>query len=174
MTDRLSICLPRVLEHEGGYVNHPADPGGPTMKGVTLAVYRAFKGKPTATADELRHISEGDLQAIYRINYWARARCDELPVGVDYCVFDYAVNSGVNRAVRHLQEVLGVFADGQVGAMTIAAANGRPVVQLIDEYCDRRMRFLRGLGTFGTFGRGWTARVSAVETRAREDVRRAE
>lgn len=171
MTDRLAICLPRVLVHEGGYVDNVHDPGGPTMKGVTLAVFRAFKQNQRATPGDLRAISDADLQAIYRMLFWARIRGDDLPVGVDYAVFDFAVNSGVNRAVRFLQQVVGVSDDGVIGPATLAAVRAKAALNLIDEYCARRMRFLRGLGTFATFGRGWTARVSGVETKAVEDAR---
>lgn len=172
MSSRLAQILPRVLVHEGGYVNHPADPGGPTMKGVTLAVFSAFKGRPQ-TPDELRHISDADLEAIYRMQYWARVRGDDLPKGVDYAVFDFGVNSGTTRAVEFLQREVGAAADGRIGPNTLAAVRGKPASAVINDLCDARLAFLRGLRTWPTFGDGWSARVAGVRQLALQDARGA-
>ncbi len=88
-----------MLKHEGGWADHPKDPGGATMKGVTLATYRRHFGK-NKSKRALRNISDDDLGQIYRSGYWDKCRCDRLPSGVDYAVFDAAVNSGPGRSVK--------------------------------------------------------------------------
>lgn len=163
-------ALALVLVHEGGYVNHPADPGGATNKGVTQAVYDAYrrgKGQPTQS---VRYISTAEVGAIYRFLYWARTRADELPAGVDYVVFDFAVNSGVDRSSRYLQRAVDAAEDGKVGPATLAKAAAQDPRQLIDELCDARMAFLRGLRTFATFGKGWTRRVTEARAKAKSMV----
>ena len=99
MTDRFDACLPHILHHEGGWADHPKDPGGATMKGITLAVFREWTGKQSTKA-ELKAISDNTVAAIYRKNYWFPSHCDKLPAGVDLIVFDLAVNSGPGRARR--------------------------------------------------------------------------
>lgn len=96
MTDRFARALPLVLAHEGGWADHPRDPGGATMKGVTLATFRRYV--PNATKDKLRNISDEMLARIYREGYWDIVKGDELPPGLDYALFDWAVNSGPRRA----------------------------------------------------------------------------
>lgn len=153
-------ALTLVLAHEGGYVNHPRDPGGATNKGVTQAVYDAYRTGKGLGTQSVRHITLGEASAIYKRRYWDLVRGDELPTGVDYAVFDFAVNSGTGRAKRYLQKVLGVEADGELGPQSmraLAAVNDRE--GLVTRLCGARMAFLRSLGTFSTFGRGWTRRV---------------
>jgi len=100
-------ALRRLLVHEGGYSNHPSDPGGPTNFGITLADYRKYV-EPDATADDVRDMSVDEAKAIYRKRYWDAQRCDELPCGVDYSVFDYGVNSGIGRSGKVLRRVVGL------------------------------------------------------------------
>lgn len=159
-------ALALVLAHEGGFSDHPRDPGGATMRGVTQAVYDATRqslGQPTRS---VRRITQAEIASIYEQQYWDRANCDRLPSGLDYAIFDYAVNSGVSRAAKDLQRVLGVTADGIIGIGTLNAINRADVRDTINALCDRRMAFLRSLRTFGTFGRGWTSRVSGVRSAA--------
>jgi len=161
-TDRFAGCLPLVLAHEGGYVNHPKDPGGATNKGVTQAVYDSYRRNRGVEPRSVREITRAEIRDIYRRQYWDMVNADDLPAGVDYAVFDYGVNSGPNRAVKDLQRLLGVGVDGQVGQETIEAvrkAADADEVKLITDYCNRRMRFLRSLRTWGTFGGGWKRRV---------------
>lgn len=165
MQRNFSRALAAVLKHEGGFVNHPRDPGGATNKGITIATFRRYV-KRSGTVAELKAISDADVAKVYRKHYWDKVRADELPGGLDYAVFDYAVNSGPGRAVKHLQEVLGVKQDGVIGPVTIAAAFQAPGP--ITALCDRRMRFLRSLKTWPTFGRGWSSRVLGVRTLASE------
>ncbi len=159
-------ALAYVLEHEGGYVNHPRDPGGATNKGVTQAVYDGYRKMRGRGLQSVKFISDEELQAIYKFQYWDAVRGDLLPTGVDYAVFDFAVNSGVKRASKYLQAVVGVAQDGIIGARTIAAVDSPPAT--INALCDRRMGFLRNLKTFLTFGRGWTRRVQGVRAHALE------
>src|SRR3984893_4040752 len=98
-------CLARLLVHEGGYTNHPSDPGGPTNFGITIHDYRAYK-KPNATAADGGARSLFDAKDIYRTKYWGAMRCDDLAAGLDYAVFDYGVNSGVGRAARVMRRLL--------------------------------------------------------------------
>lgn len=156
-------ALTRVLVHEGGYVNHPADPGGATNKGVTQRVYDGWRrraGKPTRS---VKQITGDEVKAIYEFQYWDKIRADEMPAGVDYVVFDGAVNSGPGQAVKWLQRALGVAADGVVGAVTIEALNEHPDHDaLIADVMSRRLAMLKGLRTWRTFGAGWSKRVANV------------
>jgi len=153
--------LDRVLAVEGGYSNHAKDPGGPTNRGVTLATFSAFKRRPCSIA-ELRAISEMDVSAIYKGQYWDAVKGDDLPAGLDYVLFDYAVNSGPGRAVRELQRAVGVQADGVMGAMTMQAIKARDPAQVIAAVCAQRLAFLKSLKTWATFGKGWSNRIEIV------------
>lgn len=161
--------LARVLAHEGGYSNHPNDPGGPTMKGVTQRVYDGYrKGRGLATRS-VKGITTDELNAIYDRQYWDAVKGDLLPSGVDYVLFDGAVNSGPGRSIMWLQQALRPTytgrIDGVLGMGTLAALKADTNNDaLIDRICNARMTFLRHLGTFGTFGRGWTARVVEVRS----------
>lgn len=166
MNANFEKALALVLEHEGGYVNHPKDPGGATMKGVTQAVYDAYRKLRGRGVQSVKLISEEELRAIYKFQYWDKVQGDFLPAGVDYAVFDFAVNSGVSRAAKYLQAVLGVAQDGQIGAKTLAAITSP--ANTINALCDRRVGFLRNLKTFLTFGKGWTRRVQGVRAHALE------
>lgn len=165
MNRNFERALNLVLIHEGGWADHPKDPGGATMKGVTLATFRQFV-KPNGTKADLRNITDQQLATVYRKHYWDAVKADQLPNGLDYAVFDYAVNSGPTRAVKHLQAVLGLRQDGIIGPATLAAVNRQPAVDVIQALCAKRMTFLRSLKTWSTFGRGWERRVTGVRTEA--------
>jgi lysozyme family protein len=135
------------------------------MKGVTLATFRAYVDK-SATKDDLRNITNAQLASVYRKHYWDAIKGDELPAGVDYAAFDFAVNSGPSRAAKYLQAAVKVRQDGKIGPQTLAAVKSMMAATLIHEICDRRMDFLRGLSTWATFSKGWTRRVSAVRAAA--------
>jgi lysozyme family protein len=145
---------------EGGFVNDPDDPGGATNRGVTQATYDAFRRRNGVATQSVRRITDEEVRQIYRRQYWDRVQGDELPSGVDYAVFDFAVNSGVSRAAKHLQALVRVGQDGIIGEITLAAVEAHPdKARLIIDLCASRMRFLRGLSTWWKFGRGWTRRV---------------
>lgn len=165
MKGNFKRCLAEVLEHEGGWADHPRDPGGATMKGITLKTFRMYRR--SATKDELRNISDEDVERIYRDGYWDAVSGDDLPAGLDLVAFDAAVNSGVSRGAKWLQQALGVTADGKIGPVTLAAAEKAEPISVIDAACDRRMAFLRGLKTFDVFGVGWARRVKAVRAAAK-------
>lgn len=157
--------LPLVLKHEGGWADDPDDPGGATMRGITIATYAAYRGRPVTKA-ELRAITDREIAEIYRRRYWDVVRADELPSGLDYAVFDAAVNSGSARAARWLQAAVGATADGKVGPQTLAAAKVAPPQGAIDRLCDGRLAFMRALKTWPKFGRGWARRVADVRAEA--------
>jgi lysozyme family protein len=159
-------ALSAVIKHEGGWVHHKDDPGGITNLGVTRRVWEEWTGMP-ASDHNMRGLTVEKVLPLYRARYWSPIGGDELPGGVDYAVFDLAVNSGVRRASLILQEVLGVTADGSIGPKTLQATKGVPPGSLIDSICDRRMEFLRSLPHFATFGYGWTRRVSDVRREAK-------
>jgi len=158
-------ALKLVLVHEGGWADHPADPGGATMKGVTLANFRRYV-KPNATKSDLRKISDEQIATVYRRFYWDAVLGAELPDGVDFAVFDFAVNSGPSRAAKYLQDVVGVVQDGKIGPATLKAVRAMPHARVINTLCDNRMAFLRKLKIWPTFGKGWTRRVSEVRSEA--------
>lgn len=166
-------CLKVVLAFEGGYSNHPKDPGGATNFGITQAVYDSYRrghGKPVQS---VRKIAQTEVETIYRVQYWDAIRGDRLPYGVDLAIFDYAVNSGVPRAVRSVQKVLSaggplpappvaIKQDGQLGLSTesaIVAAANYDEVRFIELYCEDRWSFVQKLRTFSTFGKGWKRRI---------------
>lgn len=157
-----TTSLVLVLQHEGGFVDDPYDPGGRTNKGITQNVYDDWRVSEGLPKRDVKLLNDDETGAIYRARYWNACRCDDLPVGVDYCVFDFAVNSGVNRACRYLQQAVGVVDDGQIGPMTIAAVSAVPPVGIIEKVCAARLNFLKQLKIFDRFGRGWTMRVQDV------------
>jgi lysozyme family protein len=155
-------CLRRLLIHEGGYSNHPADPGGPTNFGITLADYRRYV-KPSATAADVKAMTVDEAKAIYRAKYWDAQRCDALPAGVDDTVFDYGVNSGIGRCGKVLRRVLGLSdASSAVTDEVIAALGKRDPKVVIAAINDERLAFLKSLKTWPVFGVGWGRRVAEV------------
>jgi len=154
-------CLETILHHEGGYVNHPKDPGGETNLGVTKRVYEDFGG-----TKDMKDLTREDVEPIYKKNYWDRVKGDDLPAGLDLCVFDFGVNAGTGRAAKYLQTLIGTVADGGIGPNTLkklgefVEENG--LNETIKMYQTERQKYYESLSTFDTFGRGWTRRV--VET----------
>lgn len=154
-----------LLKHEGGYVNHPADPGGMTNLGVTQRVWEDWVGHPVEEK-EMRALTPAIVAPMYKKKYWDKVRGDDLPTGVDLAVFDFAVNSGPGRAAKMLQRVLGLPEDGAIGPKTLAAAVSVDSSKLIDDYNKARLSFLKALPTWPTFGEGWDIRVAAVTVEA--------
>lgn len=167
--NRFDICLDEVLRHEGGYADHPSDPGGATNLGIThktLARWRQISPWWSLPKAAVQALTRAEAAKIYRASYWDRCKAGQLPPGLDLALFDFAVNSGPDRAIRSLQAELGVVADGQIGPLTLGAVSARQTGQLINALCDRRLAFLSRLSTFATFGKGWTNRVASVRKAA--------
>lgn len=164
--------MEHIFEFEGGYVDHPRDPGGATNMGITRKTLSAWRGG-SVSKQQVRDLTKQEARAIYRKRYWDYVRGDDLPAGVDAIVMDAAVNSGPARAAKWLQSELGVSADGVIGPVTLAAAENHPhPAKLVAKALDRRERFLRSLRTFPTFGKGWMRRLDALEVLAQELVHR--
>ena len=157
MKNNFEESLKMVLEHEGLFSDHSADPGKVTMRGVTQAVWEDWVDHPV-TRDDMKSLTVDDVSPLYKRNYWDRVHADDLPSGVDFCVFDMAVNSGSGRAAKILQKVVGASADGAIGPQTLSAVARMEPTDLIYNFTARREDFYRGLSTFETFGRGWLRR----------------
>jgi lysozyme family protein len=153
MKENFTNSLAMLLHHEGGYVNHPEDPGGETNLGVTKRVYDEWGGEKN-----MKDLTPDDVAPIYKENYWNRLKCDDLPSGLDFCAFDWGVNSGTGRAAKALQKVVGATQDGAIGPKTLALINAQNPKYMIEEFGKIRQEFYENLSTFKTFGKGWTRR----------------
>ena len=162
-------CLKLILHHEGGYVNHPKDPGGETNLGVTKRVYEEWGG-----TKDMKDLTVEDVSPIYKKNYWDRIKGDELPSGLDLCVFDFGVNAGTGRAAKFLQRLVDTTVDGGIGPNSLRAVNEHvsrwSIEQTIDDYQAERQKYYEKLKTFETFGRGWTRRVQETTKEAMDMV----
>ena len=167
MKENWDACFSMVLKHEGGFVNHPKDPGGMTNLGVTKAAWEAWLVR-TVTESDMRALTPEKVKPFYKAMYWDKIKGDQLPAGVDYAAYDLAVNSGVGRAAKYLQKIAGVTVDGAIGPRSMEAIQKCDAEDVVDEICNMRMTFLEGLGTFETFGKGWTIRVNDVKAKATE------
>ncbi len=162
-------CLEAILHHEGGYVNHPKDPGGETNLGVTKRVYEEFGG-----TKDMKDLTVEDVAPIYKKGYWDKMKGDELPGGLDLCVFDFGVNAGPGRAAKYLQTMIGSTPDGGIGPMTLKATADyvaeHGIEKSIENYQSARQSYYEKLSTFDTFGRGWTRRVTETTELAKNLV----
>jgi lysozyme family protein len=165
MKENFEQSLALVLKSEGGYVDNPKDPGGATNLGCTKKVWEEWVGHEV-TKDDIKALKVSDVAPLYKAKYWDAVKGDSLPAGVDYAVFDLAINSGTGRAAKTLQQVLGVNADGQIGPATITACQAANPREVATRICEARLTFLQGLPTYGTFGKGWSRRVAEVEQTA--------
>lgn len=165
MKQNFNTALGFLLQHEGGFVVNPQDPGGMTNLGVTKATWQQYVGHPVTGAD-MRNLTPDNVSPLYHDCYWNVIQGDDLPGGLDYAVFDCAVNSGTPKAIRILQSILGVRTDGVMGSRTIASLDGKSATDLINQYCDERLRFLRALPTWADFGAGWGRRIEEVRAQA--------
>ena len=154
-----AACLAFVLSQEGAFSNNPSDPGGATFRGITLSTYREFAGNAHLSVADLRVISDAEISAIYRKNYYTTCRCESLPSGVDLVVFDAAVNMGVKRSIELLQKTLNVSVDGQIGDQTLAAVRRIPAPQLINKLIDAQMTYYKQCAEYDVFGVGWETRA---------------
>jgi lysozyme family protein len=157
MKENFDKCLKMLLSHEGGFVNHPEDPGGITNLGVTKKVYDEWTGRES-TEQEMRDLTPEDVAPIYKKNYWDRVKGDSLPSGLDWACFDWAVNSGSGRPAKAVQRAVGATADGAIGPATLGLIMEKDPKFIIEYVHDVRQDFYKSLKTFETFGRGWTRR----------------
>lgn len=147
----------KLLGHEGMYSNHPDDPGGETMWGVTKTVART-----AGYAGEMRDLPVDVAKAIYRKQYWDTVKADELPALLRYPLFDAAVNSGVSQAVRWLQRALEVADDGKLGPITLTVAKASVQENVLRNMLAQRLQFMTGLSNWPSFGKGWARRIASL------------
>lgn len=158
-------CLRFVLQWEGGYVNDPADPGGATNMGITQAVYDTWRAGIKVPKQPVRQITAGEVEAIYRAKYWDACRCGDLPEPVDLAVFDSAVNCGVSRACKWLQEAAGVVVDGSIGPKTLAAVGVNPVAVAAKVAALRDAHYaaiVKANPKLAKFAKGWGNRMDSL------------
>ena len=165
MKDNFDECLKMLLHHEGGYVWHEEDPGGETNLGVTKKVYQEWGG-----TKDMKDLTVEDVAPIYKKNYWDRCKCDDLESGVDWVVFDWAVNSGTGRSAKAIQKICGASQDGAIGPKTLALIGKQNTQYVIEEFGKIRQDFYESLKTFDTFGKGWTRRNKETTAKALEMI----
>lgn len=170
MKGNFDPCLKELLIHEGGFSNHKDDPGGVTNLGVTKRVYEEWVGHPVSV-DIMRRLNTDSVKALYKTRYWNALQCDELPIGLDLCMFDFGVNAGVGRSARYLQRLVGATADGVIGPKTLSLVqqlvkSDGPSAAIV-KFQDMRRDYYKQLPTFKTFGKGWLRRVDEIEKAAR-------
>jgi lysozyme family protein len=163
MNTNWDTCFSHLIKHEGGYVNHKNDPGGRTNLGITQEVWEDWVDRQV-TEEEMKALTPDKVKPLYKDMYWDRVKGDKLPSGIDYCVFDAAVNSGVFRASKWLQTTVGAAADGAIGDKTLNLVRLTGPQMVIDKYCETRLEFLKGLSTWPSFGKGWERRVREVNS----------
>lgn len=155
----------RLMGYEGGYANNPADPGGETNWGITLATARE-----AGYAGSMRALTREQAKAIYHAEYWDRAQCDAYPGAIAFQVFDAAVNHGVPQAIRFLQRALDVTADGVVGPVTLEALRSACLPDVLERFNAERLEFYTSLPTWPTFGANWQHRLASNRQYAVEDA----
>ena len=165
MKDNFDECLKMLLHHEGGYINHPSDPGGETNLGVTKKVYQEWGG-----TKDMKDLTVEDVAPIYKKNYWDRCKCDDLESGVDWVVFDWAVKSGTGRSAKAIQKICGAAQDGAIGPKTLALIGKQNTQYVVEEFGKIRQDFYESLKTFDTFGKGWTRRNKETTAKALEMI----
>ena len=169
MQNNFEKALALVLQHEGGYVNHPSDPGGRTNLGVTQRVWEQYVGHPVDEA-EMRSLTKEMVSPLYRKEYWDAVQGDKLPCGADYLAFDFAVNAGSFRSIKTIQRALNITADGVIGPVTLKAIQDANAEDFINNFTNAKESFYRSLANFPTFGRGWLNRVAESKRIAEEMI----
>jgi len=167
--DNFERCFQLLLKDEGGFVNDPKDRGGATNLGVTLGTWSSWVRYP-ATVEMIKALTPEDVRPLYKKNYWDYVKADQLSVGVDYCVFDCAVNSGATRASRFAQLAAGVSVDGLIGTITLKQINAMHPDDFVRAFTQERIEYLHRLDTFDRFGRGWLNRISRVQVKSLEMI----
>jgi lysozyme family protein len=163
MASNFQECLDLVLKSEGGWVNHPSDPGGETNLGVTKRVWVEYVGHPV---ESLKKLTKEDVAPLYELKYWRPCYCEVLPRGLDFVVFSMGVNAGPGRSVKLLQSAIGCVPDGVIGPRTrelISSSNGADIIK---KFSTARREYYQSLKTFPIFGKGWLIRVDREEQEA--------
>ena len=175
MKENFVQSLKHLLDSEGGFTNDPRDPGnklpdgraGCTMYGVTQASWESFIGK-RVTQEQMKQLAPQSVAPIYKKKYWDAVNGDELPAGLDYLMFDFAVNVGPGRAIKIMQSALGVSVDGVIGRITMKALRDASPEELIEKFSEEKEAYYKSLPTFSTFGKGWLNRIASVKEYASE------
>jgi len=169
MKANFDICFDRIIHSEGGYVWDKDDSGGETNLGVTINAWSAYLGRPI-NPGEMKALTRSDVKPFYKKMYWDKVRGDDLPQGVDYAVFDFAVNAGPGRAAKFLQQAVGAVADGAIGPGTMALVNKTTPAQLLQNFAKQKEDFYNSIveknSTQQKFLKGWLNRVAHVQTAA--------
>lgn len=171
--DRFTISFDRVIGHEGGYTNDRRDRGNWSSGVIGVGELKGTKFGISAMSYpklDIRNLTVNDARIIYRRDFWTKFKCDQMPVGIDYLLFDTAINSGIGNAAKILQRAVGTTADGAIGPKTIAAVKAKRLPDLIDEFCAQRMLFYTGISTFQTYKTGWTRRAFTTHAQALKDI----
>lgn len=170
MIENFEKAMDLLLKHEGGFTNDERDPGnkladgrkGSTMLGVTQANWEAFVGH-LVTQNDMKALTRADVSKFYKRKYWDAVQADQLKTGLDYLLFDFAVNAGPGAAIKLLQKTVGATPDGALGPKTLAAMNAMDAKALIDGFSAQKEAFYKSLKTFPTYGKGWLRRVAEVK-----------
>ena len=165
MIENFEKSLNMLLKSEGGFVDNPADPGGMTNLGVTAKTWGSFMGRDT-NEKEMRNLTPEKVAPLYEKKYWDACMCDDLPSGIDYLMFDFAVNAGPGRAIKMLQKVIGVPEDGSIGPVTLQNIAVTDKTDLIARFSNAKKEFYESLPTFATFGKGWLKRIDEARGNA--------
>ena len=165
MKENFDKCFALIIGNEGGFVDNPKDPGGMTNLGVTRRNWEIYLNRDV-TETEMRELTPEIVKPFYKSLYWDKIKGDQLPAGIDYAAFDFAVNSGVSRAIKILQQIAGVLVDGSLGPKSMEAIKSCNSKQTVEAICGMRLDFLKRLPTFETFGKGWSRRVAEVKDKA--------
>lgn len=169
MKENFDASFAKVIQSEGGYVNDSADRGGETNHGVTIGAWGAYLGR-AIQPNEMKVLTLDAVKPFYKTMYWDKVKGDDLPKGVDYAVFDFAVNAGVGRAAKFLQRSVGAVDDGVIGSGTLGLAAKADPAKLLANFSDQKQRFYNGLvasnPTQQKFLKGWLARVDSVNAAA--------
>ena len=169
MKENFDSSFAKVIQSEGGYVNDPADRGGETNLGVTIGAWGAYLGRAIQPG-EMKALTPEVVKPFYKSMYWDKVKGDDLSAGVDYAVFDFAVNAGVSRAAKFLQRAVGAVDDGVVGLGTLGRVAKTDPTVLLKNFADQKQRFYNGLATNNPsqqkFLKGWLARVDHVQNAA--------
>lgn len=156
-------CLDLLLKSEGGWVNHPSDPGGETNLGVTKRVWEEYVGHPV---ESLKKLTKEDVAPLYELKYWRPCYCEVLPRGLDFVVFSMGVNAGTGRSIKLLQQAIGCVPDGVIGPRTRELISSSNSANIIAKFSEARRHYYESLKTFPVFGKGWLARVDREELEA--------